>query len=116
MTNSQPIDLALGLLDHQLFDCTGRRCGKVDDIDLEGVSEGDPHVAAIVTGRSAWSGRGPLGRMAAALARGHVVRIPWGEVKEIDSAIHLRKGADELRLGRADERASRWVGRLPGSR
>ena len=35
------LDLALGVLDHQLLDADGRRCGKVDDLELEGIREGD---------------------------------------------------------------------------
>ena len=33
---SEELDLALGILDHQLLDCEGRRCGKVDDLAIEG--------------------------------------------------------------------------------
>jgi sporulation protein YlmC with PRC-barrel domain len=115
MTARNPIDLALGVLDHQLLDVDDRRCGKVDDLELEGLSEGKPRVAAIVTGPPAWRGRGRLGRIAATLARGRSARIPWDEVKEIGSAVHLRKSATEFRLGRGDERARPWVNRLPGS-
>ena len=34
---SEDLDLGLGLLDHQLVDSDGRRCGNVDDLELEGV-------------------------------------------------------------------------------
>jgi hypothetical protein len=113
MSGPEPIDLALGVLDHQLLDAEERRCGKVDDLELEGIGEGTPHVAAILTGPAAWRGRGPLGRLAAAAARGTLVRVPWDEVKEIGSAVHLRKQAAELRLGRGDDRARPWIRRLP---
>jgi sporulation protein YlmC with PRC-barrel domain len=107
------LDLALGVLDHQLVDSGGRRCGKVDDLELEGILEGVPRVAAIVAGPPAWRGRGLLGRLAARVGRGRTVRIPWEEVAEIKSAVHLRRTAPELRLGRGDDRARRWVARLP---
>lgn len=116
MSVAGPIDLALGVLDHQLLDSEGRRCGKVDDLELEGVSDGKPHVTAIVSGPPAWSGRGWLGRMAAALTRGDTVRIAWDEVEEIDSAVRLRRTAKDLRLGRGDDRARPWVSRMPGSK
>ena len=115
MSVSGPIDLALGVLDHQLVDSERRRCGKVDDLELEGLSTGTPRVVAILTGAPAWSGRGRLGKLAAALARGNVTRIRWDDVHEIDSAVHLEKTAKELRLGAGDVRARRWVERLPGS-
>jgi hypothetical protein len=43
------------------------------------------------------------------------VRVPWEEVDKIDAAVHLRKTAKELRLGRGDDRAGKWVERIPGS-
>jgi sporulation protein YlmC with PRC-barrel domain len=110
------IDLALGVLDHQLIDSDGRRCGKVDDLELEGVSEGAPRVVALLVGPGAWPGRGRLGRLAAALARqDRTTHVPWEQVKEIDSAIRLRATAAELRLARGEERARDWVEKLPGA-
>ena len=106
------IDLALGILDHQLLDSEGRRCGKVDDLELEGIREGRPVVAAILTGRGAWRGRGWLGRL---LAHGQTRAIPWDEVAEVRSGVQLRRTARELRLGQGDDRAARWVERIPGS-
>ena len=115
MTSSRELDLALGVLDHQLVDSEGRRCGNVDDLELEGVAEGSPRVSAILTGPPVWKGRGWLGRLSALLAWGPMVRIPWEEVEKIDSAVHLKKTARELRLGRGDDRARRWVEWIPGS-
>lgn len=109
------IDLALGILDHQLLDCEGRRCGKVDDLELEGVRDGRPTVAAIVTGPGGWRGRGFAGRLTAALSRGRTVTIPWDEVREVRSGVELRKTARELGLGRGDDRARAWIERIPGS-
>ena len=109
------VDLALGILDHQLVDSDGRRCGNVDDLELEGVREGSPRVSAILTGPPVWRGRGWLGRLAALLARGQTVRVPWNEVERIDSAVHLKRTARELRLGRGDDRTRSWVARIPGS-
>jgi sporulation protein YlmC with PRC-barrel domain len=115
MSVAQDLDLGLGLLDHQLVDSEGRRCGNVDDLELEGVREGSPTVAAILVGPPVWRGRGWLGRLASLLASGQTVRVPWEEVEKVDSAVHLRKTARELRLGRGDDRARRWVEWIPGS-
>ncbi len=109
------IDLGLGILDHQLIDCDGRRCGKVDDLELEGVSGGEPRVVAILTGPPAWRGRGLLGRFAARLASGPTVHIPWDTVADVEAGVRLRKRADELRLGRGDDRARPIVEKLPGA-
>jgi hypothetical protein len=110
---SDPIDLGLGILDHQLIDADERRCGKVDDLELEGVSTGSPRVAALLSGPSAWAGRGLVGRVAAAVARRRSGRIPWDEVVGIDSAVRLRRSAEEYGLGRGDDRARQWIRRLP---
>jgi hypothetical protein len=36
-------------------------------------------------------------------------------VEKIDSAVHLKKTARELRLGRGDDKARRFVDWIPGS-
>ena len=109
------IDLCLGILDHQLVDADGRRCGKVDDLELEGVRDGDPRVNAIVTGPGGWRGRGRLGRLLATLVRARTVVIPWEEVAEVGADVRLRKPARELGVGWGHDLAARWVEKLPGS-
>jgi sporulation protein YlmC with PRC-barrel domain len=116
MTKATDIDLGLGILDHQLVDVHGRRCGKVDDLELEGVAEGKPRVAAILVGGSAWRGRGLLGRLTARLGGGRGVRVPWGDVDEVGASVKLRQEASELGLGRGDDRARRFVAWIPGAR
>ena len=112
---SRPLDLAEGVLDHQLLDADGRRCGKVADLRLDGLHGRSPEVAELLIGAAALRPRGRLGRLAAHLARRRVVHVPWTEVARVDSAVRLRSRAADLRLGRGDERAARWVRRLPGS-
>jgi sporulation protein YlmC with PRC-barrel domain len=116
MKEAESIDLALGVLDHQLLDCERRRCGKVDDLELDGIEEGRPGVAALLVGPSTWRGRGRLGRLAAWASSGRSIRVAWTSVKEVDSAIHLRERAGELGLGRGDDRARSLISRLPGSK
>jgi sporulation protein YlmC with PRC-barrel domain len=112
---SEPVDLALGVLDHQLVDAEGRRCGNVDDLELAGVQEGAPRVEAILVGPPVWRGRGSVGRIAAAVARGRTVRVPWNEVERVDSGVRLKKTARELGLGRGDDRARKLVAWIPGA-
>ena len=112
---TKEIDLGLGVLDHQLLDSDRRRCGKVDDLELEGISTAEPRVVAILVGPAAWRGRGLLGRLAAWAAGGRLVRVPWEEVEAIEAGVHLRRPAGELRLGRGDDRARPLVEKLPGS-
>jgi len=112
------IDLGLGVLDHQLVDSDRHRCGKVDDLELEGIQEGRPHVTEILAG-PAWEHRGLVGGLAARIAkrlgRGGLVHVPWGEVERIRFGIRLRRPAHELGLDRGEERARRIVEKIPGA-
>ena len=112
------IDLALGVLDHQLVDSDLHRCGKVDDLELAGIQEGAPRVTAILAG-PAWEERGRTGRLAAAVARRigrrRVVHVPWSEVERIRFGVRLRKTSHELGLDRGEERARRLIERIPGA-
>ncbi len=113
---TKTIDLGLNLLDHQLLDADGRRCGKVDDIALEGAPGGDFEVVAILCGPGVWRARaGVIGRIAAWLGGGGRVRVPWDEVAGVDSHVKLHKRADELGLGRGDDRLRPYIAKIPGS-
>jgi hypothetical protein len=56
-----------------------------------------------------------LGRIAAWLGGGGRVRVPWSEVAEIHSHVKLRKRAEELGLGRGDDRLRPYIEKIPGS-
>jgi sporulation protein YlmC with PRC-barrel domain len=113
---SKELDLALGLLDHQLLDCDGRRCGKVDDLAIEGGPGERAEVTAILVGPDVWRDRaGPVGRIAARLGGGGRVRIPWDEVAEVRADVRLKKKATDYGLGRGDDRVRPWIEWIPGS-
>jgi sporulation protein YlmC with PRC-barrel domain len=95
---SEPIDIGLRVLDHQVLDRDGRRCGKVDDLAIEGGAGEVPEVVALVVGRR------------------RRVRVPWDEVADVNSGVELRGTAQEYGLGRGDDRLRPWIARLPGSR
>jgi sporulation protein YlmC with PRC-barrel domain len=94
---SESIDIGLGLLDHQLIDSEGRRCGKVDDLEIEGMRGGNPVVTAILVGRR------------------RQVHVPWERVQKVGSGVHLKGSARELRLGGGDDRMRRWLEWIPGA-
>jgi sporulation protein YlmC with PRC-barrel domain len=105
------IHLGHNILDHQLLDKDGRRCGNVDDLAIE-----DANVVAILSGPGYWPSRaGWLGRLAARLGGSGRVRIPWDEVAKIDSAVHLRRAATEYGLGKGDDRLRPFLERIPGA-
>jgi sporulation protein YlmC with PRC-barrel domain len=113
---SEPLDLGLGLLDHQLLDKDGRRCGNVDDLAIEG-GPGEPaEVVAILAGPDVWRARaGWIGRIAAWVGRGGRVRIPWSEVAEVEAHVRLKKRAPEYGLGRGDDRLRPHIEKVPGA-
>jgi len=113
MSKSTPVDLALGILDHQLVDAEGRNCGKVDELELDGLDRGTPEVTEIVVGGNAWRTRGLLGRLAARLA-GDAVHVPWSEVDSLSSEVELERAAAALTLGSGADRCAKMVAKLPG--
>lgn len=114
MTRSTHVDLALGILDHQLVDSAGENCGKVDDLEITGLDSRSPRVAEVIVGGNAWRSRGRLGHLAARLS-GNAVHVPWSEIEAVSSVVTLRRPAAELRLSRGDDRWAGRVGKLPGS-
>jgi hypothetical protein len=117
MAKRELVDLGLMLLDRQLLDSGGRRCGKVDDLEIEGAPGAEAKVSAIVSGPAAWSSgsRGPLAWLAARVAHADAVRIELDKVESGGAVIELRSSAEELGLGQGDDRAARWLRGLPGS-
>jgi sporulation protein YlmC with PRC-barrel domain len=113
---SEELDLGLAVLDHQIIDRDRRRCGNVDDLAVEGGPGERAHVVALYVGPGAWRNRaGWLGRLAAWLGGGKVVRVPWEEVAEVESHVRLKKTAREYGLGRGDDRVRPWIARIPGA-
>ena len=111
------LDLVYRVLDLQLVDVDGRRCGKVDDVELSG----EPLRAnALLSGTGTFPDRLPR-RLLPRLARrlvgrfvlgGNVVRIPWEEVDEIGATVRLRRKAVDLGLGQGDDELAPVIGRL----
>jgi sporulation protein YlmC with PRC-barrel domain len=109
--------LAYRLLDADLIDSDGRRCGRVDDIEIEGEPGSPAHVAAVLSGPAAFSRRIPRSlRPAASRLFGKVlVRVPWDAVDDLDTVLHLKRPGEELGLASGEAAAARLVERLPGS-
>ena len=114
MNEPVEVDIALGILDHQLVDDEGQNCGKVDDLEITGIATHSPEVVEILVGGNAWRSRGLLGKLAARLS-GNAVHVPWNEVDTVTSTVNLKHPAKELRLNRGDERYAALIKRIPGS-
>lgn len=116
-TGEEPIGVAHRLLDEQIVDSEGRRCGRVDDLELRG----DPsRITALLVGDGLYPRRVPrpfrkLARRLVGPERwgANALRVPWQEVDEIGVTVKLRGKAEELGLGEGDD-PERWlVRRLP---
>lgn len=111
-------DLVYRLLDDQLVDVDGRRCGRVDDVELTGAAGEPLVVTGLLTGRGAYAARLPARwrRLARALfgrdVRGSTVRrVPRTDVNDVGVTVALRRRAADLGLD-GDE----WhpLDRVPG--
>jgi hypothetical protein len=120
MKKDETVLLDKEILDHQLLDCDGRRCGNVDDLELSGGPGEALVVAAILSGpgefrrRLPRAGR-PLAWLLERLFGTGVTRIEWSEVAGHDGAIELRKKATDYGLGAGDDAAGAVIARIPGS-
>jgi sporulation protein YlmC with PRC-barrel domain len=115
------LDLTKAVLDHQLIDRDGRRCGNVDDLELDGDPGSPLRVVAILSGPGTWRQRlprilrGPLGWPLERLFGTGVSRIDWSDVKRVAAAIELEITAESAGLGRGDDIAANVVKRIPGA-
>jgi len=110
-------EVSYRLLDAQLIDRDGRRCGRVDDIEIEGEPGSPAHLAAILSGPGAFSARVPRGLrpLSSRLLGDDVVEVPWDAIEDIAEVVQLQRTGDELGLGSGDTAAARIVSRIPGS-
>ena len=115
--NEDRMGIAHRLLDEQIVDAYGQRCGRVDDLELQG---NPPRITALLVGDGLYPRRLPgwLGRLmrrwvGAERWGANAVRVPWKEVDEIGATVKLRGKAEDLGLGMGDD-PERWlVRRLP---
>ncbi len=96
---------ALQLLDRQILDADAMMAGKVDDLEFEQPSDGDPYVSTILSGLGALGPRlgGRLGRWLTAVHRRlhpdpepGPARISFGVVKRVNNHVELTLRRDEL--------------------
>ncbi len=116
------MDLVYRVLDDQLVDVDGRRCGRVDDLEFDGDVGATPRLHAILSGSGTWHERlpRPLRRLGAHLfgigvIGEDVIRVPWEQVEEIASVVKLRAKASELGLAQGDDRDALFVAKFPKS-
>jgi len=111
------IELLRDVLDHDIVDVDGVRCGIVDDIEFDHKPGATPVLGTLLVGPGAWGPRLPalLAVVARWLFGRAVTRVPWGDVAELGQSVKLKRRAGELGLGSVERRAARWLQRIPGS-
>ena len=116
------MDLVYRVLDDQLVDVDGRRCGRVDDLEFEGGVGMPLRLNAMLSGSGTWNRRmprrlRPFGRrlFGAGVLGEDVIRVPWEQVEAITSAVKLRAKASELGLAQGDDRDAIFVAKFPKS-
>src|SRR3954452_20579720 len=113
------IDLGFMLLDRQLVDSGDRRCGKVDDMEIEGEPGEAAKGVGIVSGPEGLRGgqQGPMGWLLARLFAGKddTALVHLDTIDEIGPTIKLKLPAAELGLSVGDERVAEFIRRIPGS-
>jgi sporulation protein YlmC with PRC-barrel domain len=109
------LNLGLRLLDDQLFDSDEHRCGRVDDIQLEGAPGKRTEVAALLVGPGSWPDRlrRPFDHAVEALGPNYMHLIPWKEVNQVGTSVALSRPAKELGLETADGHNVVWSGSAP---
>jgi sporulation protein YlmC with PRC-barrel domain len=116
MSEKQELDLAVRVLDQQIVDWKGRRCGNVDDVLIDGEPGGKATVKGLLVGRDVTRPRRPwLLRLVAGPTFGDAaqVEVPWSTIEEITQVVKLKEEAAELGLGVGDDRVERWLRRIP---
>jgi sporulation protein YlmC with PRC-barrel domain len=111
------LDIVRQVLDHEVVDSNNVPCGMVDDLEVEGSPGETLRVTALLVGAGAWTKRLPAAFEGPArfVFGAQLTRVPWSEVESVTERVKLRSEAEELGLGGADRRASKLVGRFPGS-
>jgi hypothetical protein len=111
------VDLGLRVLDHQLVDESGIRCGKIDDIELAPGDDSRFEVSALLSGPRAQRRRLPawLRRLSGWFGADVEHRVEWSHVANIGAAVELDCVAEDIALGAGDRKVRDIVERLPRS-
>ena len=109
------LDIAQELLDRQLIDSEGARCGMVDEVELEGSPGATLRVRALLVGPRALARRLPALLRPLVRFPARTVRIPFEGISFSHGHVVLPRRAREYGLMALEERIGRYVRRMPGN-
>jgi hypothetical protein len=111
MKPGDSLRLLSGLYDLPMIDKDGCYCGIVDDVRLAGGPGKPLAIDAILCGPGAYGRRLPRWARAIVqhLAGERITAVPWSEVADVTTAVHLKKKADDLGLHAAENRARTMI-------
>jgi hypothetical protein len=116
MSDREFVRIGLRILDEQLVDCAGRRCGRIEDLELDAELGQPARIVGILCGATAWKRRLPprFSELIAGDPR-NLKRVGWEHVAEMHNEIHLSLPEDELaRAGGDSGRAPLAISQLMG--
>ena len=112
----EDITLEPRLLDCQIVDSEGKRCGKVDNVLFEQRPKG-AIIKSLLVGFDTWhEGESGIIRwiFSHIIFSKEVIEIPWEYVEEIFPLVKLKVKGSELGLRLIDERLGKIIRRIPG--
>jgi sporulation protein YlmC with PRC-barrel domain len=115
MGAGKQVNLGLRLLDDQLIDSDGHRCGRVDDVQLSGAPGERTVIEGLLVGPGAWTEkvREPIASLVAEVVPDHIHHVAWDAVSKIETSVELAATAKELGLETHDGRNIQWLGAPP---
>jgi sporulation protein YlmC with PRC-barrel domain len=102
------------LVDHQLIDVTGQRCGNVDDVELEWSIDKGLRIVALLCGPGILEDRMTSRTWKWIVSLGGVdrARVYWSHVDQLNSGVELRYPASDYALDRRERRAEAFLERV----
>jgi sporulation protein YlmC with PRC-barrel domain len=113
MRRDAPIKIVSQLLDLPLIDKGGRWCGVVDDVELDGKPGKETRIKALLVGPGAYKGRLPrwVFWLVRKIAGDRIARVPFEQIENIASAVHLNCAAEDVKLHLAEDQVRQWIPR-----
>ena len=107
------IKIVSQLLDLPIVDKDGRWCGVVDDVELDGSAGKETRIKALLVGPGTYQARLPRWAfwVVRKIAGDGIARVPYDQIENIASAVHLRCSAEDVKLHLTEDEVRKWIPR-----